>query len=200
MALSKNRVVSHMSEYLEFLELCALDGSSKRISLAIAKHAWPAAAVHAGLSLIGVEQKTSIKAVFGAVRDHDQRSEAIFLPSSKSAQDLIKATQHMKNMTTKHLDLGGQMASSFLFKFQFEPEDVESYIADPHREVSSIPLLMSMGQNTIELTLTWRGDTMWLSADAVHATSFDPFSIQLRAVSPTLTNYAEGVHILEVQG
>jgi hypothetical protein len=193
MVLTQSFFISDISAYLEVLDLCSLDATAKDISMASRDghaYAWRTAATHANLSLGGVD-KTSVKAVFGAVQksDHDLHRSTIMLKSTNDVQAFLKATEQTKKAKDKHVQAGGKIGETFLTHISFTPEDVKSYLADPHAAVTSRPIPITIGKDTIELTMTWHRDAMWLS---VHATpsaekSFKPFGIQLRTVSSPLT-------------
>merc|ERR1712216_892003 len=171
-ALSHGCVLSQIATFLDFLDLCSLDGTSKDISSDIAdgeggkQRAWLTVAGHEGLSMMGVESKRCMKAAFGAIQGHDYRPERFLMRSAKAAQDLLKAAQQMKSMKTKHMTLGGRIASSFITHFQFHPDAVDAQVLDPSLPVPSKPVPMTIGNEVIRITMTWHQGTMWLSASA----------------------------------
>ena len=101
-ALSQDCVLSHIATFLDFLDLCSLDGASRDISDDIADweggkpRAWLTVAGREGLSVMGVESKSCIKAAFGAIRGHDFRPEKFLMRSAKGTQELTKAAHQMK--------------------------------------------------------------------------------------------------------
>jgi len=151
-------------------------------------YVWLEAAEHAGVSLTDVD-KALIKKVIGVIHNGnlDVSPNTVLVCSQKEAQDLSKAADQMKNMKSKHLQSGGTIAEAFVTNFTFSPEVVETYLADPKAAVTSLPTPITIGGKAVFLALTWREDSMWLSAVGSHSGACEPLCIQLRSVSPALT-------------
>lgn len=191
LVIAEDRVISCISNYLEFLDLCLLDATSKQVSLGLANwqgkpHAWLTAALQVGLNFVGIE-KSCIKAAFSVMEGHDFRADSITVSSMKGAQELIKAVQLVKNLRTRHLESSGVIAISFVIYLYFPARDLEAYRADSEAAVSSIPIMIDLGNTVTEMVFTWCEETMWLSTHAVKREPFMPFSLQLHAVASPLT-------------
>lgn len=197
--LAEDFLVSHTCCYFEVLDLCSLDAVSRRISVGYATtDAWRVAASYAGLSLVGVD-KSSIKALCSAVRKACRNFGPGYSPgmslmlSDSSALELTKAADHMERMRSMHLGAGGTNAVTFIHTFWFDEEDVDLFLEDPDmgaQGVSSHPTTLTIGNETFELSLTWRGKTMWLTVNSTQEQpaghTFNPFVIRMRAVANSL--------------
>jgi len=189
--LTNEFVISQTCSYFEALDLCSLDAASKKISTSYStSSAWSAIAKFRGLNLLGVD-KTSIKSVCGAIHNIDLNlaSGLGFELSTKGALELARAAEHMEQMRrSMHLGAGASEAVTFVQRFYFDEDDVDLYIDDPDMTefaVSSNPIVLTIGNATYELSLTWHASTMWLT---MHSTkdadaSFKPFLVRLRTVS-----------------
>jgi len=191
MALTHDCTLADVPSFLEMLDLCSLDATSRYMSEELVNgdgkpHAWLAAALQAGLNLVAVD-KSSIKAVFGAAHNHDIRVRPQTMSlNSKGAQELVKVAEHMKNKRSKLMQLGAQAVETFIVHLDFGSEAIKSYLADPKASVSSLPIPISMGDTTMNFSLTWRGAAASLVVEAPSDVPLKPFGIQLHTVSSSI--------------
>lgn len=191
--LSQAGVMPNISAFFEVGDLCSLDATSTEIQESMANGegkpvAWLTAASHAGLSFGDVDKK-SIKAVFGAVKNHHFKIQppTIAVSTSRAAKELCQATQQMKNMRMQHLGSGGEIAEPFIARFSFTPECVKMYLANPHVTIYSIPVAMTVGKAVLQVSLAWHAEKTWLHTEAKCKGTFKPVIMQLRTVSSPLT-------------
>lgn len=185
MALSEGHLISKISAHFEVSDLCNLEAASKDFSGHLA---WLTTASNAGL-LIAEADRSSIKALLFAVRGADLllRPQTIIGHSSKGVQALAKAALQMRKMETEHLSSGGLLSKTFTTHFQFTPEVTQSYLANQHSMLSSIPVPIDLGNGVvIRMALIWYKGTVSLSLHATPEDEFQPVTVQLRSVSSPL--------------
>lgn len=180
-------LVSDISAYLEVSDLCAMDAAAKEISVHMAswdgKRYW-----YAWLTVAMNADKSSISALLHAVRGP---FDVVLCPllerSSKGALELTKAALQMKKMEIKHMSVGGLYSKTFITRFQFTPQDIQSYLVDPYVAVSSVTVRIDMGDNVVvRMVLTWHKGTMLLSTHVTPEYAFQPLAVQLRSISSPL--------------
>jgi len=196
--LLQDFVISHTRSYFNAVDLCSIEAASTKTSAGYSScSSWLTVAKYAGLALAGID-KRSVKAVCRALHSANLTLGSglnLQLPS-KGVHELTKAAEHMQRNRREHLAAGGKSAVTFIERFFFEEEDVDSYLDDPDAidlVLTSHPITLTVGNATFELSLNWQAKTMWLEVHSTNVScllhadrSFSPLVIRLRTVSDSL--------------